>query len=360
MMWLWLWGIGLHAEEPIDQAMTLINAHFPTQFESSQLQHAALQGITEHLNQQQASTENKVLTAEAHAAQQAHQRGQRTGIGALYQLVSGQGLLLNHVFPSGPAATAGLQRGDVIVAINDHPFTGQTADDIFNTVHLETQRPTITLDVRREHRHHRFELQRDVYNIPSAFVHPEESDCIVLLFFGDGAAQTLKTLMAQRDPTRGLLIDMRDNQGGQLSEAIAAASLFLDPGTRITTLHDSDGAENIFVAEGGRRWTAPLILLINERTAGVAEAFVSALHDHNVAQLSGTQTAGQAHLPQHYPLEMGLVLQLGNAMLRSPSGQNWNATGITPDLWIESVSDSPSGILPDVQLRVASGLLRDP
>jgi carboxyl-terminal processing protease len=365
MVWFWAMILGLmvaRAEEPaaLQQAVSLIQEKLPGQLGDEQLLLAALQGITEHLNQQLGAPVNGVLTADGHAAFSAYLRGEREGLGALYQIVPGQGLLLDHVFADGPAARAGLVRGDLIVAINNHPFTGLSDDDIFQTASAGAMLPSIALDVRRPAGPRRFEILRGAYRVPSVSAHPTQANCVELLFFGEGAAADLRRQISGMDPAAGLLLDMRDNQGGMLSEAVAAAGLFLEAGAVVVIQRSADGAEEPQVAPGERTWSGQIALLVNERTAGAAEAFAAALREHRVADISGTQTAGHAREPSYYPIDGGLVLQLADTILRAPSGQSWDGVGLVPDLWVEPVTNSPSGILPDVQLSTARGLLQQP
>ena len=360
-LWAITLGLSTHARaaEPLEQAMGLIQQNLPEQADPVLMQWAALNGIVEHLNQQLGVQTNQVLTAEDRAQEAAFLRGQSQGIGTEFIIIEGLGLTLDHVFPEGPASRAGLVRGDLIVAINDHPFTGLTDSEIFNRAVAESRKSLVILDVRREDRTRRFEIQRGSYHTPAVSLHPTEHNCIKLRYFGAGSAEALATLLRQLDPSAGLLIDLRETQFGILPEMIAAAGHFLERGSVVTIQRAADGTEEPMSTERAPIWTGPLVLLVDQDTAGMAEAFTMALSEHG-ARVSGTQTAGIAREPSYYRIDNGLFLKLTDKSLRAPSGRTWEGQGLRPDLWIEPVSNSPSGILPDVQLRIALGLLRDP
>lgn len=350
--------------EAIKDAVQLIQQHLPEQLEEDILYHAALVGITDHLNQQAGAAIHDVLTEQQHAQIEAWLQGERDGIGAIYQIISGQGVMLEEVFPGGPAAAAGMSTGDLIVAIDAQPFTGLSDAMIYELTSQAALRPRITLDVMRtDQGMHRFEVLRGRYQIEAVSA-GAESCAIDLLFFSSGAASRLEELVSKHPTDSGLLLDLRDNQGGLLEEALAAASLFLEGGTVITYRRKSDGVDEALVATGNQRWTTPIVILTNERTSGVAEVFASALQDNRAATLVGSTTSGRAAEPGYYPLGGELVLQLADTNLRAPSGRSWAGTGLIPDVRVEALQQrlslSATGVPPDIQRDTGIQLIACP
>jgi carboxyl-terminal processing protease len=350
--------------ETVKDAVALIQQQLPEQTDEAVLYHAALAGITSYLNQQAGASIHDVLTEQEHHRIEAWLRGERDGIGAIYQIISGQGVLLEEVFPGGPAAAAGMATGDLIVAIDDQPFTGLPDAMIYELTSQAARRPRITLDVMRANKSmHRFEVLRGRYQIEAVSA-GAESCAIDLLFFSEGSARRLESLVAGVPAGSGLLLDLRDNQGGLLDEALAAASLFLEGGAVITNRRSADGVDEALVATGNRRWSGPVVILTNERTAGAAEVFASALQDHRAATLVGTATAGQAAEPGYYPVGSGLVLKLADTNLRAPSGRSWAGTGLIPDVRVEPLQQRLSlntpGVPPDIQRDTGIQLIACP
>ena len=357
-----------HADDGVDvvkDAVQLIQQQLPEQIEEEDLYQAALIGITGYLNQRAGASIHGVLTEQEHNQIEAWLRGERDGIGAIYQIISGQGVLLEEVFADGPAASAGMEPGDLIVAIDNQPFTGLSDALIYELTSQAAQRPRITLDVMRSDQSmHRFEVQRGRYRIEAVSTNSEQSCEIDLLFFSQGSATRLAVLIAERPEGSGLLLDLRDNQGGLLYEALAAASLFLEGGAVITYRRMTDGADEALVATGNRIWNAPVVVLINERTAGAAEVFASALQDHRAATLVGTTTAGQAAEPGYYPVGNGLILQLADTFLHAPSGRSWAGTGLIPDVRVQPLQQrlalNTPGVPPDIQRDTGIQLITCP
>ena len=351
--------------DTVEEAVRLIQTQLPNQPEDELLYRAALAGITGYLNQQAGTSIHDVLTEAEHDRIEAWQRGERDGIGAIYQILSGRGVLLEEVFSDGPAARSGMATGDLIVAIDDQPFTGLSDALIYELTSQAAQRPRITLDVVRSGQElHRFEVLRGRYQI-AAVSRAADQDCTIdLLFFGQGSAARLASMLPELPEGSGLLLDLRDNQGGLLSEALEAASLFLESGAVITYRRTAGGADEALVATGERQWSGPVVVLINERTTGAAEVFASALQAHRAATLVGTASAGQAAEPGYYPVGSGLVLKLADTTLRAPSGRSWAGTGLTPDVQVnplqQQLSLSTPGIPPDIQRDTGIQLISCP
>lgn len=351
--------------DTIEDAVQLIQQQLPEPVDEEVLYQAALVGITSFLNQRSGANIHGVLTDREHNQIEAWLRGERDGIGAIYQIISGQGVLLEEIFPGGPAAAAGMETGDLIVAIDDQPFTGLSDALIYELTSQAALRPNITLDVMRADQSlSRFEVLRGRYNIEAISRSDEAACAIDVLFFSQGSAERLASLLESVPEDSGLLLDLRDNQGGLLEEALAAASLFLEGGAVITYRSMADGADEALVATGDRRWRRPVVVLTNERTAGAAEVFASALQDHRAATLVGTTTTGQAAEPRYYPLGSGLVLQLADTSLRSPSGRSWAGTGLIPDIRVEPLQQrlslSTPGVPPDIQHDTGRQLITCP
>lgn len=349
----------------VEEAVRLIQQQLPHQLEDDLLYRAALVGITGYLNQQEGAGIHGVLTEAEHDRIEAWQRGERDGIGAIYQIISGRGVLLEEVFADGPAARAGMETGDLIVAIDDQPFTGLSDALIYELTSQAAQRPRITLDVLRAGSEpHRFEVLRGRYHIDAVSQAADQRCTVDLLFFSQGSAARLSSILSELPDDSGLLLDLRDNQGGLLSEALQAASLFLESGAVITYRRTAGGADEALVATGQRQWSRPVVVLINERTAGAAEVFASALQAHRAATLVGTTTAGQAAEPGYYPVGSGMVLKLADTSLRAPSGRSWAGSGLTPDVQVQPLQQrlglSSQGIPPDIQRDTGIQLISCP
>ncbi|MEL6344213.1 MAG: S41 family peptidase [Myxococcota bacterium] len=345
----------------VSEAVRLIEERFPEDIHSPDLYRAALQGIVADLNRRVGVPANAILTAEEHDAFEQWMRGARNGIGARYENIAKQGLLIEQIFPGGTAEAAGLLPNDLVVGINGSPFTGMDDGQIYALTFTEIQRPTITLNLKRDQQLRTFTLTRGPYQYPSVQVCAEDPQCIQIMFFGEDAAADLRVLLNEMGPVPGLILDLRYNEGGLLDESLAAASLFLESGAVIAIRRKSDGTEEPLVASGERAWEdGQILILINQDTSGAAEVFAAALRDHGVGTLWGTPTRGMALEPGFYPLDNGLVLQLADAELLRPNRESWLGRGVIPDQPINPLTNSPGGRLPDIQLDTLRRVLHRP
>ena len=165
-----------------------------------------------------------------------------------------------------------------------------------------------------------------------------------------------------KEPVQGgLVLDLRDNEGGLIDEVVAAAGLFLEADSVVLMTSRPDGGSDPHRSSRSPVYGGPLVILVNRGTAGPAEAFACALRDHGRAQIVGTATAGVGTLPSYHPLDGDLVLALADTWMQGPSGLGWTPDGVAPDLLVEAVSTvlSANGrsVSPDLQRDAGIQLL---
>lgn len=364
-------GLGIwsaQAAEPdvaqVVRAVEVIQAQLGGEVSEAELVAAALGGMAAQLDRRSGGSGNGVLHTDEYERLSAWMRGERHGIGVEFGVVSGQGLMLTDVFPGGPAAEAGLVVGDLVVAVDDHPFTGMANAGMLGVVRRADPGQVI-MDVRRPGgKLRRITVEQGAYEVGP--VHPAEEGLpyVRLNFFGTGASEGLESALEALDPTDAVVLDLRDNDGGLLDEAVACAGLFLPPESVVLHEHAPDGVSTPRVAPGEQRWAGRVVLIVNRGTRGVAEAFVGALRDHASATVVGTRTAGVIGLPSYHPLGGELVLRLTDHRMSSPTGHSWAGVGFAPDLLVEalelSLPAAPGGPPPDLQRETAIRLIRAP
>jgi carboxyl-terminal processing protease len=341
-MWMILAGLlgsMVHAQssvEGLEAALAEIEGRFPETVSSDALYRAALVGVAAHLGEQLGATENKVMSAEEYAAAEAWLEGERFGIGTEFSIVPGRGMVLTAVFPDSPAAGVGLKAGDLLVSIDNHPFTGLPAPVIQARVQRQKTQDLV-FDVRRlDGSIGRVAVSRGSYQIPTV-ISRRDRDALVLriMFFGSGAAAEVGTALADWSGA-AVVLDLRDNPGGSMDEMVATADLFLDPDAVV--VETALGNEDSFtlIGTGPAQWSGSVMVLVNQGTADVAEAFVAALQDHGRARVVGTRSAGQGIRSSFYPAGRGLVLKIADTRMSSPSGRSWHGKGLAPDIYVQS------------------------
>ena len=272
------------------EALQEIQNRFPSDVVSDGLYKAALEGVAHHLGEVMGVDDNRVFSDAEYTAHTAWMQGRRKGFGADFSILAGRGLLITTVFEDGPADQGGLKAGDLVVAMNEHTFSGLGQEGIHKLVHRSQQTDT-TFDVRRrDGSEHRMTVQRGKYDLPPIRRARVEGNTPVarIPFFAEGTSEALKVFLMEVGNASDVVIDLRDNEGGFLHEAVLAADLFLEVGAVI--LHKGQARTEMepIAANDLPSWPGGVVVLVNRGTEGPAEAFAAALSDNGRATLVGT------------------------------------------------------------------------
>ncbi|WP_247682584.1 S41 family peptidase [Pseudoalteromonas sp. MMG013] len=267
--------------------------------------------------------------------------GRYTGIGIEVERVDERIVIVN-TLPGSPAAQAGIEGGDKLVAIGQ---TDVTKKDIAHVSKLlrDAKFATINITVERAKTNLTLALRRQEINLESVSSQLLKSGngYIELNSFNnhsyhDVSRHINKLISRNGAPLTGLIIDLRDNPGGTLSSAVAISDLFLQAGTIVTTKGRFFDANQRFSAEHGDILNgAPIVVLINEQSASAAEILAGALQDNGRALIIGKQSYGKGSVQSLIPLGNGTTaLKLTTARYFTPSGQSIEGVGIKPDIII--------------------------
>jgi len=146
----------------------------------------------------------------------------------------------------------------------------------------------------------------------------------------------LKAMTGKKDPLKGLVIDMRNNPGGLLDQAVFVSDVFLKKGLIVSTKGRIPSADKTYEArDDGDELSCPMVVLINRGSASASEIVAGALRDNGRALLVGTQTFGKGSVQAVIPLNDGSALKLTTAKYYTPDGTSIQAKGITPDILVE-------------------------
>jgi carboxyl-terminal processing protease len=260
------------------------------------------------------------------------------------------GLEIQDVFQGSPAATAGLQRGDVIIAVGATSLAHRPST--FGPTLIKGKAGThVTLTIQRGHRRFDRTLVRQDIVVPVASgtivdYHGTKLGVVGLTQFVDGSGTELKSqvLSVLHHGARGLILDLRDNPGGLLNEAVNVASIFIPDGTIVSTAGRAVPRQ-VYVAKGGAISTSiPLVVLVDHGTASAAEIVTGALQDRGRAKVVGTHTYGKGVFQEIEPLPNGGALDFTVGEYFTPSGRNLGGggvkegAGITPNIYAATSS----------------------
>jgi carboxyl-terminal processing protease len=286
---------------------------------------------------------------------QVQTRGEFGGLGIEVTMEDG---LIKVVAPidDTPAAKAGVQSNDVITMLDDEAVQGMTLNQAVDKMRGPVNtKIKLTIMRKGSDKPVVLSITRDVIRVKSVRSHAEGSDVgyIRVTQFNeqttDGLKQSLTDLKSQlgADKVKGYILDLRNNPGGLLDQAISVSNAFLDKGEIVSTRgRNADETQRFNSRPGGDLSSGkPLIVLINGGSASASEIVAGALQDHKRATLVGTRSFGKGSVQTIIPLGAGNgALRLTTARYYTPSGRSIQAKGIVPDIQVlQDVPDDLKG-----------------
>ncbi|REK90134.1 peptidase S41 [Streptomyces inhibens] len=273
--------------------------------------------------------------------------GAYVGVGLWVRQVAGGRTEVSRVQPGGPAARAGIAVGDRLRAVDGLTTRGRPVTEIVARLRGDVPDGSwgraagagtpVELDLQRGARHwtttlHRTRLRtRNVVTDRPAGAHGPTR--VKIAAFAKGTGDAVRRAVRRASPHGGLLLDLRGNTGGLVTEAVATASAFLDGG--LVTTYDVRGSQRALYAERGGNTRLPLVVLVDGGTMSAAELLAGALQDRGRAVVVGSPTFGKGSVQMPSELPDGSVAELTVGHYRTPSGRTVDGAGITPDLVVE-------------------------
>jgi carboxyl-terminal processing protease len=249
-----------------------------------------------------------------------------------------------------PAAKAGIQAGDLIVRINDTPVKGLKLQEAVDMMRGDRGSP-ITLSIVRQNESKplKITLNREVINVRSVrqrLLEPNFGYLRISQFQTNTGADVTKAIQAlqkenEKNPLKGLILDLRNNPGGILESSVQVSDAFLDrpklkyDGLIVYTKGRLPGSELEEKANPGDLLNgAPIVILVNGGSASASEIVAGALQDHHRAIVLGTQTFGKGSVQTVIPMKNKRGIKLTTSLYYTPSGRSIQATGIIPDITV--------------------------
>jgi carboxyl-terminal processing protease len=274
-----------------------------------------------------------------------------------------RGLLIAHVFDSSPASRAGLQAGQVIVAVNGRKLEGLSADaatalikgppgtDV--RIEVEAQHPVKGHPSRRTVKITRATVSEPVVASATRTVRGVKIGVVALATFSPGAHAEVREAVKKelRAGARGLLLDLRGNGGGLVEEAQLIASIFVPKGVIVSTRGRTQPSQTLIALGGAISPSIPVVVLVDANTASSAEIVTAALQDHRRATVVGTHTFGKGVFQEEELLSNGGALDITVGEYFTPNARNLGGggvkqgAGITPEVPVStSRVDTPAGL----------------
>lgn len=290
-----------------------------------------------------------------------------TGIGVSVKQ-SGGGLQIIHVFDKSPAQRAGLQGGEVIVGVDGHSLSSVSLD---HAVALIEGRPgsQVHLEVAHAGRTREVTLTRETITRPIVASEMKHAGgrpvgWVYLATFSEGAEEEVAAAVHAllHRGAKGLVLDLRGNGGGLVSEAQRIVSLFVPKGGVVVTTKGRAQPTIVLKTIGGSiPQSIPIVVLVDHDTASAAEIVTGALQDHGRATVVGTHTYGKGVFQELEPLSNGGGLKITVGEFFTPNGKNLGGGGvkrghgITPEVFVTHGIDTDHGL--EVALHTLAGKL---
>lgn len=284
--------------------------------------------------------------------------GDYVGIGVyMYQNNDGNIVVLMPIEDS-PAEEAGLKSGDIIVSINGESClemdinvaSSKIKGKEKTTVDLEILRGTETIDMT---------IERRTVEIKDSNSKVLEGNIgyIELSTFDEKCSNNIKKYLEdfESEGIKSVIIDLRNNTGGVVTEAIDFAELFIEKGNVIMRSYNKAGKETVITSDSKRTFDMKVVILVNEYSASSTEIVTAALKDNNVATIVGTTTYGKGVMQEIIPMFEGKgALKVTIEEFKTPNGDKINEVGITPDIEVENNPETKE----DEQLQKAIETLK--
>ena len=334
------------------RAWTLMGDTWPG-VDSGQLSEAALRGMMESLG----DPVSGYLNPEAYERSKESDSGSYEGIGAVIGLQNGQVTVISPMSGS-PAERAGLMRGDVILEVNDRSVVGNSLEDATRQVKGGAgTRVTFIIQRPTENEPREINITRASIDIPTVEMSllPGSVAYLRMLEFKDGTPDEVLDILERFNQleTLGVIIDLRNNQGGSLEVARKVAGEFLPAGPFIYQVDSQDLRQDLGIEEAGVLTDEmAMVVLVNEGTEAEAEAFAAALQGTGGATVIGATTMGLGTSNVYIELSNGSAIYIPVSNWFTPSGASLAGRGVKPD--VEALLSEQDLLLGrDSQLNVA-------
>ncbi len=323
-----------HMLELFGDVLTTVESQYVTPVDEKKLIESALDGMLTSLD-----PHSGYLNAESYDDMRDQTRGEYGGLGL--EVTADEGVVkIISPMDGTPADRAGLKAGDYITAIDGQSLLGMSLNDAVKQMRGDVGQP-ITLSIARE-KHDPFDVKlvREIIAVKSVRSHMEGDYGYLRIsaFNEKTGAETLaavKSLEAKDPKMKGLVLDLRNNPGGLLDQAVAVSDVFLSGGEVVSQRgRDPQDIERYNARSGDALHGLPITVLINSGTASAAEIVAGALQDRKRAELVGLTSFGKGSVQSVIPLRAGAdgAVKLTTARYYTPAGRSIQKTGITPDL----------------------------
>jgi carboxyl-terminal processing protease len=329
---------------------------------STELSNASLQGMVRDLRKSNKEDRySEYFSPESLESFNQSLEGRFSGIGLSVNEVK-TGLRVAQVFPHSPAQKAGIEAGDTVVSVEGESLAGVSSAEATKKI-KGPEGTQVTIGVRdaKNHKVRELTLTRAEVTLPNVSHKLEkagghELGYVRMLQFSEGAHAQIRGAVEklEKEGAEGLVIDLRDNPGGLLDEAVLCASVFLPKDEVVVSTKSRTQGDSVHKTVGDNLPKQPIVVLINQGTASAAEILAAALADDGGAEVVGTRSYGKGLFQEEHDLSNGGALKLSVGEFFTPAGVNLaKSHGVHPDV---KALDNPATRVDEARQR-ALGVL---
>ena len=333
---------GNPGQEATSQAIDVIHDDYFHTVDEADLENASIGSIVDHIKKRYHDRFSHYFTRSDY--DRFKQGAHLSGVGIAVTEVS-RGLRVATVYKHTPAREAGIQPGEIITGVNGQSIAGKDADASTNQIRGAAGTQVTLTILGRNGKSRDVTVTRREVEVPQVAGHIEEVGgtklgYVRLAGFFPGAHAELRQEVEQlySQGAQGLVLDLRGNGGGLLTEAVLVSSIFVPNGTIVST-HGRTQRTRTFDATGDALPRHPMVVLINGDTASASEIVTAALEQSGIAKVVGTTSFGKGTFQEVIPLNNGGALDLTVGEYLTRDGTSINGTGIKPQV---KAKDDPS------------------
>ena len=273
-------------------------------------------------------------------------KGEFGGLGIEVTLENGVVKVISPIDDT-PASKAGIMAGDMITHLDGEPVLGMTLSEAVSLMRGKVGSKIKLKVVRNENENLDIEIVRAIIELKSVKSRIEnEIGYIRVSSFNqrvdDEIKKAIKKFKSDNDQLIGYILDLRNNPGGLLDQAISVTDIFLEKGEIVSTRGRNDSDTNRYSAvKSDLTDGLPLVVLINQGSASASEIVAGALQDHKRAIIMGTKSFGKGSVQTILPSGENVAIKLTTAKYYTPSGKSIQQTGINPDILVEQSELKP-------------------